>query len=74
MSTYVFECEKMLEALDHLNDDNRQKEYYITDAPAILLGRGEDVRALPVLDSSEALSVNTIDELENVERELSLRN
>ena len=59
MSTYVFDCQKMLRALDRLTDDNNQKEYYITDLPGIMLEDGEDVRALPVLKPIESLSVNT---------------
>ncbi len=68
MSTYVFDCQKMLGALDNLTDNNQQKEYYITDLPGILLGHDEDVRALPVLKPIEALSVNTVEHLADVER------
>ncbi len=68
MSTYVFDCQKMLSALDKLTDDNQQKEYYITDIPAILLSENEDVRALPVLKPIESLSVNTVEQLADVEK------
>ena len=67
MSTYVFDCQKMLGALDQLTADNQQQEYYITDLPAILLQDGQDVRALPVLKPIEALSVNTVEHLADVE-------
>ena len=67
MSTYVFDCQKMLGGLDRLTNDNRQNEYYITDVPAILLADGEDVRALAVLKPVEALSVNTVEHLAAVE-------
>lgn len=70
MSTYVFDCQKMVGSLDKLTDDNRQKEYYITDIPGILLNEKEDVRALPVLKPIEALSVNTVEHLANVEAAL----
>ncbi len=70
MSTYVFDCQKMLGALDRLTDNNRQKEYYITDVPGILLSDKEDVRALPVLKPIEALSVNTVEHLKAVEEAL----
>lgn len=70
MSTYVFDCQKMLGALDRITDDNRQKEYYITDVPGIMLSDGEDVRALPVLKPVEALSVNTVEHLKAVEEAL----
>lgn len=68
MSTYVFDCQKMLGALDSLTDNNAQKEYYITDLPKIMLGNNEDVRALPVLKPIEALSVNTVEHLADVEK------
>ncbi len=70
MSTYVFDCQKMLGALDRLTDDNTQSEYYITDVPGILLADKEDVRALPVLKPIEALSVNTVEHLKAVEEAL----
>ncbi len=74
MSTYVFDCQPMLAALARLKNDNRQGEYYLTDCPGILLEQGLDVRALPVLHSSEALSVNSVDDLQRVETELQKMN
>jgi bifunctional UDP-N-acetylglucosamine pyrophosphorylase/glucosamine-1-phosphate N-acetyltransferase/UDP-N-acetylglucosamine pyrophosphorylase len=71
MSTYVFDAQALLSSLDQLTADNQQREYYITDLPAILLGRGADVRALPVLDPIEALSVNTVEQLAQVESALN---
>ncbi|MEM7782860.1 MAG: NTP transferase domain-containing protein [Planctomycetota bacterium] len=68
MSTYVFDCKKLLNSLDSITSDNKQQEYYITDVPGILLNKGEDVRALPVLKPIEALSVNTVEHLAEVEK------
>lgn len=70
MSTYVFDAARLLEALEQLRDDNRQREYYLTDCPGILKAAGHDVRALAVLKACEALSVNTPDELAAVEAEM----
>lgn len=70
MSTYLFDAASLLRALDQLSDQNQQGEYYITDCPGILRRDGEDVRALPVLAACEALSVNTVEELEIVEAEM----
>jgi bifunctional UDP-N-acetylglucosamine pyrophosphorylase/glucosamine-1-phosphate N-acetyltransferase/UDP-N-acetylglucosamine pyrophosphorylase len=70
MSIYVFNCRELLHSLDHLKSDNRQKEYYLTDCPGMLKSEGKDVRALPVLQPCEALSVNTLDELRMVEEEM----
>jgi bifunctional UDP-N-acetylglucosamine pyrophosphorylase/glucosamine-1-phosphate N-acetyltransferase/UDP-N-acetylglucosamine pyrophosphorylase len=71
MSTYVFDCQKMLAALGQLTANNKQREYYITDLPEILLRQGEDVRALACLQPIEALSVNTVDQLAEVEAALA---
>ena len=70
MSTYVFNGPDLLHALDQLQPNNKQGEYYLTDCPGILRGEGKRVEALPVLKPCEALSINTIDELAQVEAEM----
>ena len=70
MSTYVFAGPELLYALDHLKNDNRQKEFYLTDCPGILLRESKRVEALPVLQPCEALSINTVEELAVVEDEM----
>lgn len=70
MSTYVFDSAALLAALDKLQNNNQQGEFYVTDCPGIMIGDGLAVRALPVLKPVEALSVNTIDDLKLVEAEL----
>jgi bifunctional UDP-N-acetylglucosamine pyrophosphorylase/glucosamine-1-phosphate N-acetyltransferase/UDP-N-acetylglucosamine pyrophosphorylase len=70
MSTYVFDCRELLWALDQLTTDNSQREYYITDCPGILRRAGRDVPALDVLKPCEALSINTFEQLAEVEAEM----
>jgi bifunctional UDP-N-acetylglucosamine pyrophosphorylase/glucosamine-1-phosphate N-acetyltransferase/UDP-N-acetylglucosamine pyrophosphorylase len=70
MSTYVFDCRELLHALAQLRNDNRQREFYLTDCPGILRGEGKLVEALPVLEPCEALSINTLQELQLVEAEM----
>jgi bifunctional UDP-N-acetylglucosamine pyrophosphorylase/glucosamine-1-phosphate N-acetyltransferase/UDP-N-acetylglucosamine pyrophosphorylase len=70
MSTYLFDCQALLTALDSLSNDNQQGEYYITDCPGILKAAGQDVRALAVLKPCEALSINTVGDLKIVEEEM----
>ena len=70
MSTYVFDSRELLHALDHLNNDNQQGEYYITDCPGILKSEGKVVKALDVLQPCESLSINTLDDLHFVESEM----
>ena len=70
MSTYIFDCAELLHALDELKNENRQREYYLTDCPGILRAEGKRVQAIPVLEACEALSINTVDELGIVEAEM----
>jgi bifunctional N-acetylglucosamine-1-phosphate-uridyltransferase/glucosamine-1-phosphate-acetyltransferase GlmU-like protein len=50
-----------------LRTDNAQKEYYITDTPAIMLSQGKRVVALSVLKPIESLGINTVEEAKIVE-------
>lgn len=70
MSTYVFDCRELLHALDLLKNENRQREYYLTDCPGILKAEGKRVEALSVLKPCEALSINTAEELDAVAAEM----
>lgn len=70
MSTYLFDCRELLRALDQLKNDNRQKEFYLTDCPGILKREGKHVAALLVLKACEAMSINTLEELQLVEAEM----
>jgi bifunctional UDP-N-acetylglucosamine pyrophosphorylase/glucosamine-1-phosphate N-acetyltransferase/UDP-N-acetylglucosamine pyrophosphorylase len=70
MSTYVFNAPDLVFALDRLENNNAQKEFYLTDCPGILRAAGKRVLALPVLKAREALSVNNMAELRIVESEM----
>lgn len=70
MSTYVFSGPDLTATLDKLKNDNHQSEYYLTDCPGILRSEGKKVEALPVLDPCESLSINTPEELKQVEAEM----
>ncbi len=70
MSTYLFDCQELLGALEHIRPNNKQGEYYITDCPGILKQQGKRVAALAVLQPVEALSINTVDDLGAVEEAL----
>jgi len=70
MSTYLFDGPQLLHALDLLKNENRQSEFYLTDCPGILKREGKLVQALPVLEPCEALSINTVEELAQVEAEM----
>jgi bifunctional UDP-N-acetylglucosamine pyrophosphorylase / glucosamine-1-phosphate N-acetyltransferase len=70
LSCYLFDAAALLWALEHLRDDNSQREYYLTDCPGLLQRAGREVDALCVMQPCEALSINTPDELAAVEREM----
>jgi bifunctional UDP-N-acetylglucosamine pyrophosphorylase/glucosamine-1-phosphate N-acetyltransferase/UDP-N-acetylglucosamine pyrophosphorylase len=70
LSTYVFAAGPLLSALEQLTDNNVQGEYYLTDCPGVLMAAGHRVEALCVLQPCEALSINTMEELAAVEREM----
>jgi len=73
MSYYVFHTPDLLEALTHLRTDNAQKEYYITDTPAIMKAQGKRVVALPVLQPIESLGINTVEEAKIAEEAMRNR-
>ena len=70
MSTYLFDGRSLLWALGQLTTNNVQREYYITDCPAVLRNAGKAVQALAALKPCEALSINTAEELAVVEQEM----
>jgi UDP-N-acetylglucosamine diphosphorylase/glucosamine-1-phosphate N-acetyltransferase len=72
MSTYLFRRAALLTALGKLKNENRQKEFYLTDCPGILRADGERVEAHAVLDPREALSINTPEELALVEQAMTV--
>lgn len=67
MSTYVFDCQKLISALERLKNNNAQGEYYITDCPGILRGDGDAIRALDCLEECESMSINNVADLAEVE-------
>ena len=72
-SLYVFDGEKLRAAIRNLRPDNAQGEFYLTDAIGLMVAAGERVEALLVSDPTEAMGVNTPEELSGVERELYAR-
>lgn len=64
---YVFACQKLLSALTELKTNNAQHEYYLTDAPAILLARGDKVGVCVRDMGAELIGVNTPEQLQEVE-------
>ena len=58
-SIYCFTLEKLWPCLGTLKPKNVHKELYLTDAIAVLRGKGEKVQAVLSADSDEVLGCNT---------------
>jgi bifunctional UDP-N-acetylglucosamine pyrophosphorylase/glucosamine-1-phosphate N-acetyltransferase len=67
---FAFDRQALFDALDQLRPNNRQSEYYLTDCPALLLKAGRRVVASRKLDIREAMGVNTLEQLAEVEQQL----
>lgn len=65
---YAFHGPDLLAALTQVKADNQQREYYLTDCAEILRRQGRPVIASRRFDISEALGVNTPEQLAEVER------
>ena len=70
LSTYIFNGPDLLEVLSQIKADNAQREYYLTDCPGTLLQAGKTVKALDVLEPCESISINNVEELKEVEKEM----
>ena len=71
VGVYVFDSKKMFAALGQLKNNNAQKEYYLTDVPAILQREGGRVGACCACSGAELIGVNTVEQLRMVEEELT---
>jgi CTP:molybdopterin cytidylyltransferase MocA/diadenosine tetraphosphate (Ap4A) HIT family hydrolase len=64
----AFDARALFAALGEVKPDNRQGEYYLTSVIGILRGAGERIGTHHLRDESEILGVNTLAELEALER------
>lgn len=60
---YIFRAEKLFKALEKLNNDNAQGEYYLTDVPLLMLQAGDQVETVMIQDEQQILGVNTLEDL-----------
>lgn len=68
---YIFNTEWLLEALDKIKTGNAQGEYYLTDVIGIAKEDGKKIVAINIENETEALGVNTPEQLKEVENVLS---
>jgi UDP-N-acetylglucosamine diphosphorylase/glucosamine-1-phosphate N-acetyltransferase len=65
---YCFDNELFFKALEHIDSDNAQKEYYLTDTIEYLVRKRYPVQATQTQDANEILGINSPDDLNRAER------
>ena len=70
---FAFDAGALVQALDDVRPNNSQGEYYLTDCAEILRRQGKKVIASERLDITEAMGVNTQDQLAEVEQVMRSR-
>ncbi len=71
---FAYDREALFEALNQIRPNNNQGEYYLTDCAEILRTAGRTVIAARKLDITEAMGVNTQEQLAEIERVMQSRN
>jgi bifunctional UDP-N-acetylglucosamine pyrophosphorylase/glucosamine-1-phosphate N-acetyltransferase len=67
-SYYLFDNKVLFEAAEKVRPDNVKKEYYLTDTLSFVLAAGYKVVAVTALRPEEVMSVNTKEQLEEVNK------
>ena len=70
---YCFDTRKLFAALEKVQNNNAQGEYYLTDVPALLRESGEDIAIFQHNDAYEIEGVNNRVQLAELERLLNRR-
>ncbi len=73
LGMYCFDIEELLNSLKLLNNDNAQKEYYLTDVIKIMYDKGLKTGSIVVSDNAEVLGVNDRMDLEVLTKALQIR-
>lgn len=71
---YVFKAKPLFEALNHIDRNNAQNEYYLTDVLSYFTHRGGRVSAVLAQHFDEIRGVNTIEQLIEAENALKINN
>jgi bifunctional UDP-N-acetylglucosamine pyrophosphorylase/glucosamine-1-phosphate N-acetyltransferase len=72
-SYYVFDNKILFKATAKVKPDNVKKEYYLTDAISIIIASSQKVAAVAALRPEEAMSVNTNEQLKQVNKIMESR-
>jgi UDP-N-acetylglucosamine diphosphorylase/glucosamine-1-phosphate N-acetyltransferase len=66
-SIYCFDAHKLVERLPRLSNANAKGEYYLTDIPGMLRDEGEVVEVVDAMPPEDILSINTPEQLAEVD-------
>ena len=69
---YIIDSKILFDALKTLKTNNAQREYYLTDVFKYFNVTGKKIGAFPVKDIVEITGVNSVEQLEELEKEVSL--
>lgn len=72
-SYYCFRGDALFKSIDQVGSDNSQGEYYITDCPGLLKKQGQTVTVVDAVPPEDVLSINTLEQLAEVDRILQQR-
>jgi len=72
-SYYLFNNKVLFEAIEKVRPDNVKKEYYLTDALAVIITRGYKVVAVTAVRPEEAMSINSRAQLSKVSKIMQSR-
>lgn len=71
---YIFDTRYLFSALQHINPHNAQNEYYLTDVFSHFWKQKLVVAAMVTDDANEIRGINTLEQLQEAEKALKLRN
>ena len=72
-SYYCFKSDALFAKLSQIKPNNQQGEYYLTDVPGILKSEGNAVGVVDAVPKDDVLSINTREQLAEVDRILQTR-
>jgi len=72
-SYYCFKVEALLLALSKLQNNNKKREYYLTDTYGILRRLGKKIAAVQAVTQEDVLSANTREQLADVDAAMQRR-
>ena len=70
---YIFDANWLWANINNLQNNNAQKEFYLTDMIAMAISQGKKVVATPADDPNEAFGINTQEQLKEAEEILKAR-